>query len=72
MMQTYQTSTWALELPAGWKAAKAKIMSHLNCALVANGVGRDVNYRCPVGAAGRDDEAVDAALSTLRFWGAVT
>src|SRR5688500_17906386 len=35
--------------------------------LVADGRGLDVDYRCPVADAGRDDSAVDCVLSTLRL-----
>ena len=35
-------------------------------ALVADGYGLDVNYRCITAAAGRDDLVVDDFLSTLR------
>jgi hypothetical protein len=36
-------------------------------ALLADGEGLDVNYRCAIADAGRDDGPVDAALATLRL-----
>jgi hypothetical protein len=36
-------------------------------ALLADGHGLDVDYRCSTADAGRDDEPVDAMLSTLRL-----
>jgi len=36
-------------------------------ALVANGVGVDIDYRCPEAEAKRDDAEIDAVLSTLRL-----
>jgi hypothetical protein len=40
--------------------------------LVADNHGLDVDYRCAIGDAGRDDSAVDAVLSTLRLRRAAT
>jgi len=36
-------------------------------ALLSHNEGLDVNYRCAIADAGRDDPAVDVVLSTLRF-----
>ena len=36
-------------------------------ALLADGIGLDVDYRCATTYAGRDDQAVDAVLSTLQL-----
>jgi hypothetical protein len=36
-------------------------------ALLADGCGLDVDYRCATTDAGRDDHAVDAVLSTLQL-----
>ena len=41
-------------------------------ALIAGGVGLDVNYRCPRPDAGRDDSVIDAVLATLRLRRAAT
>jgi hypothetical protein len=40
--------------------------------LVADSHGLDIDYRCALGDAGRDDSAADAMLSTLRLQRAAT